>query len=615
MGVQHSKVREPATENSNNNNEFSSITPTTNTNYVPVTTAAIAPRTILSRRPTTRNAQRNGNGNGNGTAITPVRFLLPTSTETATTPNTNNSSRNINNSIFPTTTTLDPPHHNQKKHKHKVGIKFTRFSAVFEVEPVAQSTASSSPVPSMHSATTYSAPPTPAPALAKAGPTVRVDPLHATSMPSYNAVAASASSLLSASSTVVNHRDVGADVDAANATNAPLRIYSPTFPQSVFEVAFNGDIVCPEVAQELLVNGRTDLKVLDAGDAAGWGADDNHDDGNLESDWLKCVRMTNPGAQFFTIDVSDLSYWVLTNANANTAGTVSSSVGSIIGNDSVPDNTFDFIRQRGLVLTILSTKEKFCSVLKEYIRVAKNGGWIELIEADIEFSNAGALDAQQQLKNSTVSMKTSPASIERTILLPVSSLPSVASWSPTLLAPSLSTAAVETPMMSSISSTVEQSPQSQTTIKDIFTTPTTALANFIKIHQKGITCYAAKNLLKNMKHYLNASAAVPDGSGTFIRNEKIKVFKMLCKNPSNCSVSSLEKATVVAINSKSGLATADTTIGEAKSVFLAMEDWMHVALGLSRTDYRALEQCGYFDWASKNTQMQVHVLYFQVVKK
>ncbi|KAG0300711.1 hypothetical protein BGZ98_008965 [Dissophora globulifera] len=57
-----------------------------------------------------------------------------------------------------------------------------------------------------------------------------------------------------------------------------------------------------------------------------------------------------------------------------------------------PDNTFDFVYQRLLILGL--TPAEWVQVVKELERVAKPGGWIELVEADGHGGNNGPYSAK-----------------------------------------------------------------------------------------------------------------------------------------------------------------------------------------------------------------------------
>ncbi|KAI7861168.1 S-adenosyl-L-methionine-dependent methyltransferase [Circinella umbellata] len=52
-----------------------------------------------------------------------------------------------------------------------------------------------------------------------------------------------------------------------------------------------------------------------------------------------------------------------------------------------PDNHFDFIYQRLLIFGLTRTDWK--NAIKELLRVLKPGGWLEILECDIEFENEG----------------------------------------------------------------------------------------------------------------------------------------------------------------------------------------------------------------------------------
>ncbi|KAJ3121787.1 hypothetical protein HK100_012233 [Physocladia obscura] len=52
----------------------------------------------------------------------------------------------------------------------------------------------------------------------------------------------------------------------------------------------------------------------------------------------------------------------------------------------------------------------------------------------------------------------------------------------------------------------------------------------------------------------------------------------------------------------------------SKNVFLALEDWMHKAMGVSREEFRELVENCFVEWAEYKTFWQVRALYFQVKK-
>ena len=52
-----------------------------------------------------------------------------------------------------------------------------------------------------------------------------------------------------------------------------------------------------------------------------------------------------------------------------------------------PDNEFDYVHQRMRYTEYLKTEWKFA--ISELVRVAKPGGWLELIESDMDIEKAG----------------------------------------------------------------------------------------------------------------------------------------------------------------------------------------------------------------------------------
>ncbi|CAG8638359.1 172_t:CDS:2 [Ambispora gerdemannii] len=111
------------------------------------------------------------------------------------------------------------------------------------------------------------------------------------------------------------------------------------------------------------------LKVLDVGCGTGI--------------WLDEMAAENPRSTFTGMDVNS-SLFKLENKNGN--------AGFFVYNllDGLPfgDNTFDYIHQSFLNL-YLTEKQWKETVIKELVRVCKPGGYIELIESDLQYINAG----------------------------------------------------------------------------------------------------------------------------------------------------------------------------------------------------------------------------------
>ncbi|KAJ3137438.1 hypothetical protein HK100_000651 [Physocladia obscura] len=141
------------------------------------------------------------------------------------------------------------------------------------------------------------------------------------------------------------------------------------FQHYMLKHAFNGDIVCQDIRPILEAGGA---KVLDVGCAKGA--------------WLHSVNALYPNAQYFGVDIAGDAV-----KNGREANNITLTVGNILEGLPYENNTFDYIHQRNL-LGLGIKKIQCVRVIRELIRVAKPGAWIELVEADLTlFSVATAV--------------------------------------------------------------------------------------------------------------------------------------------------------------------------------------------------------------------------------
>ncbi|KAJ3102101.1 hypothetical protein HK100_004423, partial [Physocladia obscura] len=247
----------------------------------------------------------------------------------------------------------------------------------------------------------------------------------------------------------------------------------------VHRAAFNGDIISP--AAKKLVS-SAGVKVLDVGCANGF--------------WLQCVAKANPLPEYHGVDISES----LIGAPPSENGGIQLVFGNVLED---PDNTFDYVHQRLLVLGM--PREKFPNALRELIRVTKPGGWIELVEADIVCYNAGPYNK------------------------------------------------------------------------------TSGTALFDAMHRRGLDTYAATNLPWYVKQVADS-----------VENQE----NILVRLPMG------------SWGPQIGILNA----GSSKAGMLAMEDWMHKSMGITREEYRDLAQNCYQEWTENKCFQQCRAVYFQVKK-
>ncbi|CAG8700602.1 1427_t:CDS:2, partial [Funneliformis mosseae] len=112
---------------------------------------------------------------------------------------------------------------------------------------------------------------------------------------------------------------------------------------------------------------KEDSKVLDLGCGAG--------------SWLFELATEFPSVSFTGLDISPVVPSTIKPRNINFVG------GNVLEGLPFEDNTFDFVHQRLLVAAI--PLDKWQSVVNELVRILKPGGYLELMEIDIEFKPVG----------------------------------------------------------------------------------------------------------------------------------------------------------------------------------------------------------------------------------
>ncbi|KAJ3355545.1 hypothetical protein HDU83_003212 [Entophlyctis luteolus] len=122
--------------------------------------------------------------------------------------------------------------------------------------------------------------------------------------------------------------------------------------------AFGGEVICPSALQLLQ---QRNIKVLDVGCAKGI--------------WLNAVENKFPDARYFGVDIAQEVLDRATNSDV-----INYVFGDVTKRLPFPDNTFDFVHQRFMVMGL--PKSVMPAVLAELVRVTKPGGWIELVEPD-----------------------------------------------------------------------------------------------------------------------------------------------------------------------------------------------------------------------------------------
>ncbi|KAK9696622.1 hypothetical protein K7432_012354 [Basidiobolus ranarum] len=104
--------------------------------------------------------------------------------------------------------------------------------------------------------------------------------------------------------------------------------------------------------------------------------------------WCQEVSQTFPEAQFYGIDISDVNKATVTMPNFTFVN------GDILKGLPFPDDYFDFVYQRAVVTGIPANKWEF--VCKELVRVVKPGGWVELLELQLDNNYAVDYDLNRK---------------------------------------------------------------------------------------------------------------------------------------------------------------------------------------------------------------------------
>ncbi|KAJ3093230.1 hypothetical protein HK100_006748, partial [Physocladia obscura] len=157
-------------------------------------------------------------------------------------------------------------------------------------------------------------------------------------------------------------------IDSIEQDRLELQVGEYHLVKSLLSTMPISDVICVE-AQDLLKLPGT--KVLDVGAAKGW--------------WLDSLLKSYPTAKYFGTDVSPE---VVLSAS-KFLPTIDFSTGNVADGLPYEDNTFDYVHQRFLVLGL--AKDKFHLAIRELMRVAKPGGWIELVELDIKGYRSGPM--------------------------------------------------------------------------------------------------------------------------------------------------------------------------------------------------------------------------------
>ncbi|KAJ3084324.1 hypothetical protein HK100_009320, partial [Physocladia obscura] len=109
------------------------------------------------------------------------------------------------------------------------------------------------------------------------------------------------------------------------------------------------------------------------------------DVGCAQGAWLHSVDASYPNVHYFGVDIAADAI-----KNARKANNITLTVGNVLEGLPYPDNTFDYVHQRN-VLALGIKKIQCVRVIRELIRVAKPGAWIELVECDSVGKNLGPI--------------------------------------------------------------------------------------------------------------------------------------------------------------------------------------------------------------------------------
>ncbi|GCE16059.1 class I SAM-dependent methyltransferase [Tengunoibacter tsumagoiensis] len=100
--------------------------------------------------------------------------------------------------------------------------------------------------------------------------------------------------------------------------------------------------------------------------------------------WLFETAQEHPQAQCYGIDLTPPAPQTTTIPFTSQCHFVQ---GNILEGLPFPDESFDFVHQRFLILAL--PLHTWPDEVKELVRVTRRGGWIELVEVDLSFNNKG----------------------------------------------------------------------------------------------------------------------------------------------------------------------------------------------------------------------------------
>ncbi|KAJ3105480.1 hypothetical protein HK100_003892, partial [Physocladia obscura] len=142
------------------------------------------------------------------------------------------------------------------------------------------------------------------------------------------------------------------------------------FQTIMLAYAFAGEIICPPARR--MLETTAGVKVLDVGCAQGF--------------WLESLNEQYPNALYYGVDIAQDVLEAATKTK-----NMKYQFGNVLERLPFPDNTFDYVHQRLLVFGM--PKNQYVAVIRELIRVAKPGAWIELVESDINAYSLGPINA------------------------------------------------------------------------------------------------------------------------------------------------------------------------------------------------------------------------------
>ncbi|KAJ3063204.1 hypothetical protein HDU98_000960 [Podochytrium sp. JEL0797] len=135
---------------------------------------------------------------------------------------------------------------------------------------------------------------------------------------------------------------------------------------TMLAMALGDNIVCPQAKQTLQMPGA---KLLEVGCANGA--------------WMESLYMQDGvrECEYHGVDISEASLPNQTMYKGQFR------VANVLDRLPYEDNTFDFVHMRLLIAAF--PKDKWVPAIQELLRVTKRGGWVELCEAEVLFSNEG----------------------------------------------------------------------------------------------------------------------------------------------------------------------------------------------------------------------------------